>query len=118
MSLAAKIKIIYPAAIPEVDFFLRDDGIGAGAYIDRWMYAQPRPTQLQLDGVAAAAAAVIAQLAADNQAQQASMIQARNAFAAMQTIIDNADTAATAQLRVGMKQMAQVLQHLIKALVR
>jgi hypothetical protein len=36
----------------------------------------------------------------------------------MQTIIDGADTATTAQLRAAIKEMAGTIQHLIRAAVR
>lgn len=71
--------------------------------------------------IAAAEAATIAEAAerkaADDQ-QSAGIVEAKRAYARMQTIIDNADTATTVQLRAAIKEMARDIQHLIRAAVR
>lgn len=50
--------------------------------------------------------------------QNAGIIEAKRAYARMQTIIDNADTATTVQLRAAIKEIARDVQHLIRAAVR
>ena len=50
--------------------------------------------------------------------QKSGIVEAKRAYARMQTIIDNADTATTVQLRAAIKEMARDIQHLIRAAVR
>lgn len=75
-------------------------------------------TQQEIDAATAAETQEIAdQKAADGQ-QQTGITGAKKAYSRLQTIIDNADTATTAQLRAAIKEMATDLQHLIRAAVR
>lgn len=71
--------------------------------------------------VAAAEAATIVEAAerkaADDQ-QSAGIVEAKRAYARMQTIIEGVDTATTAQLREAIKEMARDIQHLIRATVK
>jgi hypothetical protein len=67
--------------------------------------------------VDAHAATEAARKTADDQ-QTAGIVEAKRAYARMQTIIDNADTATTVQLRAAIKEMARDIQHLIRAAVR
>lgn len=67
--------------------------------------------------VDAHAAAEATQKTADDQ-QSAGIVEAKRAYARLQTIIDGADTATTAQLRAAIKEMARDIQHLIRAAVR
>lgn len=66
---------------------------------------------------AAAATEAAARKTADDE-QSAGIVEAKRAYARLQTIIDNADTATTVQLRAAIKEMARDIQHLIKAVVR
>ena len=50
--------------------------------------------------------------------QSAGIVEAKRAYARLQTIIDNADTATTAQMRLAIKEIARDVQHLIRAAVR
>ena len=50
--------------------------------------------------------------------RQAGIVEAKRAYARMQTIIDGADTATTVQMRTAIKEMARDIQHLIRAAVR
>jgi len=111
---------------PDIDFLpgrdcdLVDDG--KGPYIAAWRRAERQPTTQELEAVlpvaqAALAAAEAARKAADDE-QSAGIVEAKRAYARLQTIIDNADTATTVQLRAAIKEMARDIQHLIKAVVR
>jgi len=70
----------------------------------------------------AAAQAARDQEAADKEAadsqQRAGIVEAKRAYARLQTIIDNADTATPVQLRAAIKEIARDVQHLIRAAVR
>lgn len=50
--------------------------------------------------------------------QSAGIVEAKRAYARLQTIIDGADTATTVQLRSAIKEIARDVQHLIRAAVR
>lgn len=71
MELWKAIAQLYPNARPLVDYELRDDGDGRGAYIARWALPQPRPTTQQLaDAIAAYDAAQTAREQAAQQLRQ------------------------------------------------
>ena len=87
-----------------------------------WLSAHPQPTIKDIEAAWPAAQAALtaeaaARKAADDQ-QTAGIVEAKRAYARMQTIIDGADTATTVQLRAAIKEMARDIQHLIRAAVR
>ena len=90
--------------------------------IARWQSATKRPTRQEIEAawpaVQAALAAEAAARKAEDDQQSAGIVEAKRAYARMQTIIDGADTATTVQLREASKEMARAIQHLIRAAVR
>lgn len=46
MDLGYALTILFPQAIPNIDYALRDDGIGA--YVNEWNLSEPQPTLVQL----------------------------------------------------------------------
>jgi hypothetical protein len=67
----SEIKYLYPNAIPQVDFELRDDSQGEGVYIHQWntpkLGVQPTSAQLQVVSSVAVSAQVITSLVATTQ---------------------------------------------------
>jgi XkdW protein len=113
---------LYPGATigPFGDVLLQDDG--SGPYIARWNRPEKQPTMQEIEAEwpavqVALAAEAQAKKAADDQ-QTAGIVEAKRAYARMQTIIDGADTATTVQQRAAIKEMAGTIQHLIRAAVR
>lgn len=97
------------------DFDLQDDG--AGPYIKAWRRPEKQPTEAEIE---AAAPAVIAAL----QAEEAKRIEshtaradAKQALAALDTIISGIDGATLAQAKAAIKQLAQIQKHIILATV-
>lgn len=95
------------------DFDLQDDG--AGPYIKQWRRLEKQPTDAEL--LAAEPAALAAQ-----QAEEAKRIEshtaraeAKQAIAALDTIIAGAPTATTAQMRTAIEQLARIQKHAILA---
>lgn len=94
-------------------------GKGNGVY--RLDFADGTFREATLQEIAAAELAETIEAAerktAEDQ-QAAGIVEAKRAYARMQQIIDNADTATIAQLRAAIKEMARDIQHLIRAAVR
>ncbi len=109
---------------PGIDFrrdcIIQDDG--KGPYIAKWNRPEKQPTMQELVAALPAAQAALAATAAERKAaddqQSAGIVEAKRAYARMQTIIDGADTATTAQMRLAIKEIAHDIQHLIRAAVR
>lgn len=98
------------------------DDYGQGPRIVKWLRAEKQPTLQEIEAAwpavqAALVADATARKTADDQ-QSAGIAEAKRAYARLQTIIDNADTATTVQLRAAIKEMARDIQHLIRAAVR
>jgi len=107
--------LVFLGFVIDTDFVASEDGIA-------WLSQQPQPSTQEIEAAwpavqAALAAEAAARKAADDQ-QSAGIVEAKRAYARMQTIIDNIDTATTAQLRAAIKEMARDIQHLIRAAVR
>ena len=87
-----------------------------------WLSQAQQPTAEEIEAAWPAVQAALAQAAQEKQTaddqQREGIDQAKRAYARLQTIIDNADTATTAQLRAAIKEMAGTIQHLIRAAVR
>ena len=120
MSLHLTLKYLFPDINFRSDCFLQDDG--DGAYIASWRRPEPQPdattlAKAEIEALAAAAATKAANDAVDAE-QRAGIAEAKRAYARMQTIIDGADTATTAQMRLAIKEIAHDIQHLIRAAVR
>lgn len=103
---------------------LVDGCVGAGGKgngIFRLDFADGTFRDATAQEVAAAEAAEATESAerktADDE-QTAGIVEAKRAYARLQTIIDNIDTATTAQLRAAIKEMARDIQHLIRATVK
>ena len=95
---------------------------GKGPRIVEWRRAEKQPTIAEIEAAWPAVQAALAQAAAEKQTaddqQRDGIDQAKRAYARLQTIIDNADTATTVQLRAAIKEIARDVQHLIRAAVR
>ena len=83
----------------------------------KWFAATPQPDDKALDAAAA-------DLAVAQQAEQAKRIEsdtarddAKRALAALDTIITGIDGASLAQAKTAIKQLAQILRHIILATV-
>jgi hypothetical protein len=124
MNLAAVLRSLYPGIVigeqgqSECTIELRD-GVPR---IEQWSRPEKQPTIQEIEAAwpaveAAIAASALARKTADDQ-QSAGIAEAKRAYARLQTIIDGADTATTAQLRAAIKEMARDIQHLIRAAVR
>jgi len=118
--IAQTLAHLFPGIDLERECLIDDDG--KGPRIARWLRAEKQPTMQEIEAAwpavqAALAAAAAARKTADDQ-QSAGITEAKRAYARMQTIIDGADTATTAQLRAAIKEMAGTIQHLIRAAVR
>lgn len=102
----------------DVDFVVVDKG---GPVVE-WLAGVELVSMQEIEAAwpavqVALAAEAAARKTADDQ-QSAGIVEAKRAYARMQTIIDGADTATTAQIRAAIKIMAQDMQHLIRAAVR
>lgn len=118
--VAAVLQSMFPGIDLESECAI--DDYGQGPRIVKWNRPEKQPTMQEIDAAwpavqAAIAAEEVAKKAADDQ-QGAGIVEAKKAYARLQTIIDNVDTATTAQLRAAIKEMATDLQHLIRAAVR
>lgn len=120
MNIHKVLESMYPGIDVWAEVLIADSG--AGPYVAEWKRPEPQPTMKEIEAAwpavqAALAAEAAARKAADDQ-QSAGIVEAKRAYARMQTIIDNADTATTVQLRAAIKEMARDIQHLIRAAVR
>jgi TPP-dependent indolepyruvate ferredoxin oxidoreductase alpha subunit len=124
MNLAAVLRSLYPGIVigeqgqSECTIELRD-GVPR---IEQWSRPEKQPTTQEIEAAwpavqATLAAAELAKKTADDQ-QTVGVIEAKRAYARMQTIIDSVDTATVAQMRLAIKEMARDIQHLIRAAVR
>jgi len=118
--IAQTLKALYPGIDFEVDCILVEDG--NGPRIAKWLRAEKQPTIAEIEAAWPAVQAALAQAAQEKQAaddqQKSGIDEAKRAYARLQTIIDNADTATTVQLRAAIKEMARDIQHLIRATVK
>lgn len=46
MQLVQCLKILFPAAVPDKDYFVRNDG--DGDYISEWYLSEPKPSETEL----------------------------------------------------------------------
>ncbi len=118
--LVETLRALFPGIDTINDCIVADDG--NGPYIARWNRPEKQPTVQEIEAAwpavqAALAAEAAARKAAADQ-QNAGIVEAKRAYARMQTIIDNIDTATTVQIRAAIKEMARDIQHLIRAAVR
>ena len=119
-----RLDAVIAALVPGVDFerecLIEDHG--NGPRIAKWLRAEKQPTMQEIEAAWPAVQAALAQAAAEKQTaddqQRAGIDEAKRAYARLQTIIDNIDTATTVQLRAAIKEIARDVQHLIRAAVR
>ncbi len=118
--IAQTLAYLFPGIDLERECQIEDHG--KGPRIAKWLRAEKQPTMQEIEAAwpavqAAMAAEAAARKTADDQ-QSAGIVEAKRAYARMQTIIDGADTATTAQMRLAIKEIAHDIQHLIRAAVR
>lgn len=102
----------------DVDFVVVDKGGPVVEWLGGIELVSVREIEAAWPAVQAALAAEAAERKTADDRQSAGIVEAKRAYARMQTIIDNADTATTAQMRLAIKAIAHDIQHLIRAAVR
>lgn len=102
----------------DVDFVVLDKD---GPVVE-WLGGVELVPMKQIESVWPAVQAVLKSEAAERKItdaqHKAGINAAKLAYARMQTIIDGADTATMAQMRIAIKEIARDIQHLIRAAVR
>lgn len=112
--------LIYLGFIPDdFEVSLTEDG---QIKIAEWRSNKPQPTKEELAALFSVVSETLkAKETETKQAkeqQEASIIEAKHAYARLQTIIDGIDTATLVQLRATIKILARDIQHLIRATIK
>ena len=116
MTTAEALEVLYPAAVPLVDYVVADDG--SGQRVGRWDAARlgPEPTAGQLSAV------TDEQVAEARDARHPERTdlrrQAAAAVAALDQYLAIADAATAAQVREQVKRLSQITRRVVVRLVQ
>ncbi len=113
--MQAALQYLFPGIDLSRDVLIEDDG--KGPRIAKWLRAERQPTDAELLAAEPAALAVLQAKEAERQESDTARTEAKQALAALDTIISGIDGATLAQAKTAIKQLAQIQRHIILATV-
>lgn len=114
------LRRMFPGIDTLEDCVVVDDG--KGPYIAKWNRQEKQPTKEEIEAlIPSVVESIRLEELANKQVkdqQDAGIVEAKRAYARLQTIIDGVDTATIVQLRAAIKTLARDVQHLIRATIK